>query len=730
MSEIAINTVFCKTTEPPEHLIRIIWIDANREYLQYVSLSQKVSMPHPIKVVKFEELINNDFLAQVPDAFARVIDEEQILAHYKSIRDAKWKIIQFIWDRNKEKSLLKQERPDLFAEAAKLFNVHPMEVTRMMSRFWQRGMIPNALLPDYYKRGSRGLDTKIKRGRPRLYVPVDVDSSAGINVTEDLKQKIQEVIDLFYLTKQKPTIKDAYQQLLVRYFSDVKYEDGKRKHIVWSTEKVPTYHQFYYWFNKFTDAKTTILRRDGDREFALKYRELLGDTSAETFGPGFKYQIDATIADVYLVSVKNPDYIVGRPVVYIVMDVFSRLVVGMYVGIEGPSWLGAMMALDNVVADKVEFCKDYDVKITPEEWPSTLLPERLLADRGEFEGYCPEGIIANLGISLENTPPYRGDLKGIVERHFRTTNDRIKTRLPGAVRKVMKERGTPDHRLDATLNIDDFTKIMILEVKRHNKSVLEHYNKSMFEIHDSVEPVPIKIWDWGTKNRRCGFVARDRDFVRLSLMPKESATITRQGIRFHGLFYTCDLAIKEGWFINPKKSSVKVAYDLRRISNIYIPANAGNGFTKCFPVPNSEDFGDMSFDDYDMLQKYLAEEKMFLKPDKTQIEIDTDQAIQEVVRKAKNKAKQTKKDINISNNERVKGIRANREQERNERRKSEGFELKSEKERNQSQFQESQKGEIVNFPDGDTPRKTQKDYEDEILDLLNRERNERRGRKK
>ncbi|WP_164907503.1 hypothetical protein [Clostridium septicum] len=45
-------------------------------------------------------------------------------------------------------------------------------------------------------------------------------------------------------------------------------------------------------------------------------------------GPGSLYQIDATVADVYLVSEFNRNWIIGRPVLYMVLDSFSRMIVG------------------------------------------------------------------------------------------------------------------------------------------------------------------------------------------------------------------------------------------------------------------------------------------------------------------------------------------------------------------------------------------------------------------
>ena len=82
----------------------------------------------------------------------------------------------------------------------------------------------------------------------------------------------------------------------------------------------------------------------------------------------------ALIADIYLVSRMNRHKIIGRPVLYIVIDVFSRMITGIYIGLEGPSWVGAMMALANTASEKQAFCKKFGHSIEPEEWPCHHLP--------------------------------------------------------------------------------------------------------------------------------------------------------------------------------------------------------------------------------------------------------------------------------------------------------------------------------------------------------------------
>ena len=103
---------------------------------------------------------------------------------------------------------------------------------------------------------------------------------------------------------------------------------------------------------------------------------------------------------------------------YIVVDVFSRMIVGIYVGFEGPSRVGAMMALANAASDKVEFCARFGIEIGEDYWPCKVLPDVLLGDRGEIASGLIETLINNFQVHVENATPYRADWKGIVEQRF------------------------------------------------------------------------------------------------------------------------------------------------------------------------------------------------------------------------------------------------------------------------------------------------------------------------
>ena len=110
---------------------------------------------------------------------------------------------------------------------------------------------------------------------------------------------------------------------------------------------------------------------------------------------------DATVADIYIVSrlSRRP---IGRPVIYTMVDAYSRLITGVYVGLEGGQY-ALRLLLQNTFADKVSFCRQYNIEIDPQDWPSHHLPTKIMTDRGsEFLGGPLENLCESYGIEIEN----------------------------------------------------------------------------------------------------------------------------------------------------------------------------------------------------------------------------------------------------------------------------------------------------------------------------------------
>ena len=666
------NMVF-KYTDAPCDTIRIICSKYKDIYICYVNLYVDTSMPKLKEINEIQDELATNKLVKIFDPYSNIINENDITQALKDDRDYKWSIVNQYWSDRYYDFFDTKKRNKIFKEINEFYNISPLKSKRLFTRFWQRGMSKNSLLSDYKNSGGRGKIKKlseIKTGRPKH--DSVIDGTVGINSTDDVKKHFKFVVDKYYLRKEQLSIQETYNHLLRDFYSDKYYENGETKYEVWETDRIPTYFQFYYWVKKFTTEKETIISKKGVKEFALKNRPLLNNSKTETDGPGVRFQIDATIADVYLVSSLSRDRIIGRPIVYAIIDVFSRVVTGLYVGLEGPSWAGAMMALDNMVSDKVEFCAAYGIEITPEQWASHHIPDIIIADRGEFEGYSVEILINNVNIKIENTSPYRGDLKGIVERKFRTINEKIKHKTPGAIQKEFRQRGDRDYRLDATLTLTEFTTFIIHLIIHYNNSLMSKYPMDKEMIADNIAPIPMKIWNWGIEHKRGRLRVIDREIFRLNILPRGTASLSRTGIKFKNLYYSSQKAINEQWFINPKFKRLEIVYDPRNINYIYILTE--NGYEKCYLLEPSIQYKDCILEEVMFNDELLSELKRKKVDNMNQLNIDLDSKLDSIIKKAISEKKSTV-NTSQSNRQKIQGVKNNRTVEKEINRISESFEL-------------------------------------------------------
>ena len=207
------------------------------------------------------------------------------------------------------------------------------------------------------------------------------------------------------------------------------------------------------------------------------------------------------------------------------------------------------MALANTMTDKISFCAEYDIEITEKDWPCRFLPGSILVDSWRVIKKNADFLTGPLGINVLNTASYRADFKGIVEQMFHKANLEVIHWLPGAIKERYRERGEPDHRSDATLDLNQFTKILLYMVLDYNKNqFIEGYSRDEFMIQESIEPVPLKLWQWGINNRSGTRREISPESAKIALMPKDEATVTYQGIRFNGMYFRSKKRIRMNGF--------------------------------------------------------------------------------------------------------------------------------------------------------------------------------------
>ncbi|BBH15059.1 Mu transposase C-terminal domain-containing protein [Chromobacterium haemolyticum] len=652
-------------------ILRVLWIHPAKSIAFVIDVHSPTALPvmREYKAL-LADLSERRALLMDADPFLPVGQERS--EKQKAVRDKAWGLISplvnktpAIFDRSKRGPLVAAVVAEGLATHRTLYGY--------LRRYWQRGQTPNALLPDYIKSGGKGksrIGTGKKLGRPRKY-----GTSSGRGLAEGDLSIFRIALQRNYLKNKRFTIHSTYQDMLKEfYFTKVIDPDtGQVSHVDTSPDGLPTLRQFSYWLEK--EGRQGIERkRRTPRVYDKDMRGLLGTSTAEVSGPGSRFQIDATIADVYLLSRCNRSRIIGRPVLYVVIDVFSRMIVGIYVGLEGPSWVGAMMALANTAGDKVAFCQQFNIEIGEADWPCHFLPGILLGDRGEIESRYIESLINNFAVIVENTAPYRADWKGIVEQRFHLLPAKFKAYTPGYIETDYAQRGGRDYRLDATLDIDQFTQVIIECVLYYNNShLLERYDRTRQMIQDDVPAIPIDLWEWGIANCNGALRRWPEDRVRFCLLPVGTATVTTYGLKFLGSYYSCAKAIEAHWFDIARQRgrwSVEISYDPRFKDEIYLhDPDATAGYQVCYLTDRSRADKGMSVWECAQRQELEAQQANSGKQKQYQATADLASRIESIVADAEAQ----KPGSSESNKQRTSKIRQNRAEEKQAMRERERF---------------------------------------------------------
>ncbi|MEQ9832742.1 MULTISPECIES: DDE-type integrase/transposase/recombinase [Gammaproteobacteria] len=625
------------------------------EYLVWIDINDESAFPELASIDELIKAIEQENLERVEDPYRELAFEtpnEGSTARTK--RDTNYALI---------KPLL--ILPDFFVPKSRgaviksILAEHgstKQTLYRLARRYWQRGQTPNSLLPDYKNSGGKGkrrIANDKKLGRPRKYEP-----GIGAKIDEFIERLFRMAIDR-YLLKDKghsfPYAHRRFETLYLNYFPDTPQEE------------LPSNWQMMHFYKREYSQPDKLRKRVSSIEYNKDIRPLYGTANTQVLGPGSRYEIDATIADIYLVSDSERGNIVGRPVVYMVIDVFSRMIAGFYIGFENASYAAAMQALFMATTDKTSYCKELDFDIELENWPSIGLPDAILADRGELLGYQIENLESNFSVRIENTPPYRGDAKGIVERSFKTIQASFGPFVPGYVSGTkVKKRGGKDYRLDAKLTVKAFSQIILSSVLYHNQyAVLEKYDRDS-DMPTGLPTTPIHLWNWGLQHRTGRLHQADEDALRIALLPRKTATLSELGICLFGIYYASSEQLLLGWMHRGKDvkrpANMEAAYDPLVADRIYLfPERGSNKYWVCNLADRSREFQGASFWDVWLLRN---EQKKTIGQTRVQSKTKKRQHEQFVIDKIAQAEKTAPDTSGLSNAGRIRAINENRREEK------------------------------------------------------------------
>jgi hypothetical protein len=644
-----------------------VWvIDVNYEkafpvFYRYDELQNSVLANRAQVIINYE-----------PYSVITLSDEElgEGFAEYSKHRDKAWELIRPLLEIQVHKLFNRKERGRLIAEYAKRVSIRKQTIYFYLRRYWQRGCVKNTLFPDWQNCGSTKdrQDHGKKRGRPSTETLL-TGQPTGRNVTPHDEEIFREGIERFIKSGVVKDLPSAWQMIKEKWYSTGEYilksglEGDDIVPILLPPAERPSLPQFRYFYYKHRNRVQEIIEQEGQNEYDRNVRPVLNNSTDMAFGPGAVYQIDATVGDIYLVNDFNREYLIGRPVIYIVIDTFSRLIVGFAVTLEGPSWAGARLALENAFRNKVESCAELGINITEDMWPVQGKCESLLGDNGEIKSYNANSLV-DFGVRVSNAAAYRPDWKAIVERNFLTIKGLYVDFTPGIVRPRRNVTGR-DYRYEARLSLLGFRQLMALCVLDYNNTYyIKDYPLDLHMIRAKVDPIPSRLWEYGMNNLTGRLRNINDDNLRLNLLPTGKASVRAEGIYFNGLYYMCERAIREQWFerIKGKRPRPLDIVSEPIVDRIHIRSNQGRLFEACQLTPAYKRFAGK---DWYEIREYFAwkrQQGQSIIPEIDQSKAEFHAQKERLISEEIKATEEAIKVANISKRARSKNIRANRNQ--------------------------------------------------------------------
>lgn len=378
-------------------------------------------------------------------------------------------------------------------------------------------------------------------------------------LTQDEKN-MRWALNKFFYNQNKNSLMSAYTMMIKEKYCDTMG--------VLNIE-YPSFYQFRYFYRKTRNLQNFYISRNGLKNYQRNNRPLIGGGTSE-FAPNIGVgMLDATVCDIYLIN--NAGNLVGRPILTVCIDAYSGLCCGYSLSWEGGvySLRGLML---NIIADKVEWCKNFGIDIGKDEWDCDMLPAAFVTDMGsEYKSRNFEQI-AELGVSVTNLPSYRPELKGRVEKFFDLVQDMYKKYLKGkgVIEPDYQERGAHDYRKDACLTMSDFEKILLHCIIYYNsKRIVENFPYTEAMIAAEVKPYAADIWKWGKSQVGANLIAvKERQLV-LTLLPRTVGEFGRKGLRCNKLHYHCE-GFTEKYLSG---GSVTVAYNPEDVTSVWLLEN-------------------------------------------------------------------------------------------------------------------------------------------------------------
>ena len=369
---------------------------------------------------------------------------------------------------------------------------HWTSVYRWLRAFIESEGAPSALLVDHCKKGNR---------EPRF--------------PNEILQLCEAVIEETYLTLERPTLKHCLDisQAKARELNSMQPQSCQLPLPTrWLMQRLIAQIPAY-------DAHVSRYGREAARK---KFRTSVNHRVTD--GPLQRGEMDHTRMDVFVVDDVS-GMPLGRPWLTILIDDFSRCVLGYCMSFEPPSRATVARCLRHAFMPKTSLKAECpDVK---NEWVAFGVVSELVLDGGtEFHSEELENICFELDIEQHFSPRKTPWFKGKVERFQGTLNRGVAVNTPGKTFEGIVDRDDYDPKKHAVVPMSLLRQITI-------RWIVDVYHQ---KIHRSIGCTPAQMWESNMRPHNIPLISDPMRFDAI-VGGSEKRVLSHKGIEFAGLVY-------------------------------------------------------------------------------------------------------------------------------------------------------------------------------------------------
>lgn len=340
--------------------------------------------------------------------------------------------------------------------------------------------------------------------------PTAVLSRKGGNRTPrlpvEIEKFVEEMIDANYLNESRIRVAELADRII----------RGIKAHPTLCKLQPPSQKTIYRRVNGISVFERMSLRHG--REYALQHYPD-GIPVRQPKYPYERFELDHTPIDL-LIADEVTGEVVGKAWATFVIDAFTRMIVGFYIGLHAPSRKSVVQAIKHAILPK-----NYVNEMYPSiqhDLPCWGICGLLVVDNGrDLHARDAKRVMAMLNIPVQFCPPKRPNYKGKIERFLQRFNYEFIHLLPGTTFANYMKAG--DYKPESVITLPVLTEMI-------HRWVIDDYH---VESHTALGMSPLDFWNAHQHAFSAPVLLDSLDKLEELLWIELTGTIQKEGITKH-----------------------------------------------------------------------------------------------------------------------------------------------------------------------------------------------------